>query len=455
MARILVVDDESKMQELLAKALARRGHEVRTAGDGVAAIAQLEESEAEVVFSDLRMPGLDGVELLAKVRERWPNTRLVIMTGHGDDVRTAVEAMKLGAYDYLTKPLDLEEVAIIAQRAAQERELSLENARLRGVVHRQNQGKEMVGESEAMARVRELVLKVAPTDATVLVRGESGTGKELTARAIHQYSKRAKRPFLAVNCAAIADTLLESELFGYVKGAFTGADQNKAGLFELADKGTLFLDEIAEANASVQAKLLRALEEKRFLPVGAHREIEVDVRIVAATNKDLESLIADNRFREDLFYRFNVFPVEVPPLRNRIEDLPGLVGHFLSGFGRDPNEISPEVFARLRAYPWPGNVRELRNILERAHILAQGEAIGLGHVLLPERLGGSDQELLGARPLNLRIEDHERRLIRLALNRAGGNKTKAAELLGLSRRALYSRMERLQLPIEGTPEEGD
>jgi two-component system NtrC family response regulator len=323
------------------------------------------------------------------------------------------------------------------------------------VVHRQNQDKEMVGESEAMARVRELVLKVAPTDATVLVRGESGTGKELTARAIHQHSKRAKRPFLAVNCAAIADTLLESELFGYVKGAFTGADQNKAGLFELADKGTLFLDEIAEANASVQAKLLRALEEKRFLPVGAHREIEVDVRIVAATNKDLETLIADNRFREDLFYRFNVFPVQVPPLRNRIEDLPGLVGHFLSGFGRDPNEISPEVFARLRAYPWPGNVRELRNILERAHILAQGEAIGLGHVLLPERLDGNDQELLGARPLNLRIEDHERRLIRLALNRAGGNKTKAAELLGLTRRALYSRMERLQLPIEGAPGEGD
>jgi len=448
-ARILVVDDESKMQELLAKFLARKGHEVRTAGDGVAAIAQLEESESELVFSDLRMPGLDGIELLAKVRERWPNIRLVIMTGHGDDVRTAVEAMKSGAFDYLTKPLDLDEVAIIAERAARERELSLENARLRKVVNRQNPAREMVGESAAMARVRELVLKVAPTDATVLIRGESGTGKELTARSIHEHSPRAKRPFLAVNCAAIADTLLESELFGYVKGAFTGAEQNKAGLFELAHRGTLFLDEIAEANASVQAKLLRALEEKRFLPVGGHREVQVDVRIVAATNKDLESYIDQDRFRKDLFYRFNVFPVQLPPLRNRIEDLPGLVGHFLNGFGRDADEIDSESLSMLRAYPWPGNVRELRNILERAHILAQAERIGVTHLLLPEARGDGEQELAGSRPLNLRIEDHERRLIRLALQRAGGNKTKAAELLGLTRRALYSRMERLQLPIDG------
>jgi DNA-binding NtrC family response regulator len=444
-----VVDDESKMQELLAKSLKRRGHEVRTAGDGVAAIAQLEESEAEVVFSDLRMPGLDGIELLAKVRERWPDTRLVIMTGHGDDVRTAVEAMKSGAHDYLTKPLDLEEVAIIAERAVRERELTLENAHLRKVVSHQNRTREMVGQSPAMARVRELVLKVAPTDATVLIRGESGTGKELTARSIHEHSHRAKRPFLAVNCAAIADTLLESELFGYVKGAFTGADQKKAGLFELADKGTLFLDEIAEANASVQAKLLRALEEKSFLPVGGHREIKVDVRIVAATNKDLESYIAEDRFREDLFYRFNVFPVQLPPLRNRIEDLPELIRHFLHGFGRDAGEIDSETLSLLRAYPWPGNVRELRNILERAHILAQGERIGAAHLLLPETPGDGEQELAGSRPLNLRIEDHERRLIRLALQRAGGNKTKAAELLGLTRRALYSRMERLQLPIDG------
>jgi DNA-binding NtrC family response regulator len=448
--RILVVDDEVKMQELLAKALRRRGHEVRTAGDGVAAVAQMEQSAAEVVFSDLRMPGLDGLELLEKVRERWPDTQLVIMTGHGDDVRTAVEAMKSGAYDYLTKPLEIEEVVLVAERAAAERERARENSRLRQLVRRHNEGPQMVGSSGPMERVRELISKVAPTDATVLIRGESGTGKELTARSIHGLSRRAKKPFLAINCGAIADTLLESELFGYVKGAFTGADQDKSGVFELADEGTLFLDEVAEANAAVQAKLLRALEEKRFLPVGGHREIEVDVRIIAATNQDLEKLIADGHFRMDLFYRFNVFPLQLPPLRERIEDLPLLIEHFLGNFGRSAEELDPEVLPVLSTYAWPGNVRELRNILERAHILAQNDRIGLVHLLLPSPSFEGAGELTGEQPANLRIEDHERRLIRLALQRAGGNKTRAAKLLGLTRRALYSRMERLALPVDGS-----
>ncbi len=453
MARILVVDDEPKMQILLARKLQRAGHEVRTVGDGTSALEALGEGAADVVFTDLKMPGLDGMGLLEEVKERWPDTRVIVMTGHGDEVRTAVQAMKLGATDYLTKPLDLDELVLLAERAVREKQLTRENERLRQLVRRQNPTWDLVGRSEAIAKVKELVRKVAPTDATVLIRGESGTGKELTARAIHAHSRRAKKPFLAVNCAAIADTLLESELFGYVKGAFTGADQDKAGFFELADGGTLFLDEIGEANASVQAKLLRALEEKAFIPVGGHREVHSDVRIVAATNRDLERLIADGRFREDLFYRFNVFPIELPPLRERIDDLPELVAALLEQLGYDRDALDSGVLARLRQYPWPGNVRELRNILERATILAQGGRILPQHILLPEDGVGGQDDLGGSEPLNLKVEDHERRLIRLALQRAGGNKTRAAELLGLTRRALYSRMERLGLPLEG-PGEG-
>jgi DNA-binding NtrC family response regulator len=449
-ARILVVDDEARMQQLLAQRLGRQGHQVRTAGDGIAALAALEEEDFDVVLSDLRMPQLDGMGLLSRIRERWPETRVILVTGHGDQVRDAVAAMQAGAYSYLLKPLDLDETATQVERAAAEKALARENRRLRHVVRReQEQAGRLVGESAAMARVRELIAKVAPTDATVLVRGESGTGKELTARALHEHSRRAQRPFLAVNCAALPDTLLESELFGYLKGAFTGADQDKAGLFELADGGTLFLDEVAEAGSAVQAKLLRALEEKRFLPVGGRREIQVDVRIVAATNKDLERLIRAGAFREDLFYRFNVFPVVLPPLRERLEDLPSLLARFLGDLGRDPAELDPRIEPRLRAYPWPGNVRELRNIVERAHILAGDGPILPEHVLLPETGAAGAEDLAGAEPLNLKVEDHERRLIRLALKRAGGNKTRAAELLGMTRRTLYSRLERLDLPVDG------
>ena len=415
----------------------------------MAAVAVLEDFEADLIFSDLRMPGMDGMALLAKVRERWPAAKLVIMTGHGDDVRSAVQAMKAGAYDYLTKPLDLDELTLITQRATREGALTRENERLRQVVDRQNADWEMAGESAGLARVKDLILKVAPTDTTVLIRGESGTGKELVARAIHDNSPRAKQPFVAVNCAAIPGTLLESELFGHMKGAFTGADKNKAGLFELADGGTLFLDEIGGADASVQAKLLRALEEKSFIPVGGAKEITVDVRIVAATNKDLERLIAAGVFREDLFYRFNVFPVELPPLRERAEDIPHLAKRFLEELGARDSQMDADVLAMLRRYAWPGNIRELRNIVERAQILSGGGKIEPAHIALPVSGESGGGDLAGPEPMNLRVEDHERRLIRLALHRAGGNKTRAAELLGMTRRALYSRMERLEIPIEG------
>jgi two-component system response regulator AtoC len=449
--RILVVDDEPRMSEVVARALAKRGHEVRTAGDGSEALRLLEEEPADLVFTDQRMQPTDGMELLRTIRDRYPDTRVVMMTAYGE-VSHAVAAMKAGASHYLNKPIDLEELQLLAERLLAERELERDNVRLRQVLVRQGPESDLRGASDAMRRVAELIQRVAPTEATVLIRGESGTGKELTARSIHRQSSRHGGPFVAVNCAAIPDSLLESELFGYVKGAFTGADSDKAGLFELANKGTIFLDEIGEANAGVQAKLLRALEERKFIPVGGRREVEVDIRILAATHRDLEKLIAEGAFREDLYYRFNVFPVDLPPLRDRLEDLDVLARHFLTQLGRPSEHLSPAILAQLRTYPWPGNIRELRNIIERAHILAGPVPIGVEHILLPEsRQHRGD----AAEPVDLNLDAHEKRLIGLALRRAGGNKTRAAQMLGLTRRALYSRMERLDIPIDTEGGHGD
>jgi len=442
MARILVVDDEPRMCEVVARSLGKRGHDVRRASDGSTALTLLEEGPADIVFTDHRMEPMDGMELLRQVMAKHPATKVVMMTAYGE-VAQAVEAMRAGASHYLNKPVDLEELHLLAERLVAAQETERENLRLQQVLRRRQAEWEIVGSSSAMQRVQELVLRVAPTDATVLIRGESGTGKELTAKAIHRNSSRATGPFMAVNCAAIPDSLLESELFGYAKGAFTGADRDKAGLFELAHKGTIFLDEIGEANASVQSKLLRALEERRFIPVGGRREIEVDVRILAATNRDLEKEISAGRFREDLYYRFNVFPIDLPPLRERTDDLKELAQHFLAGFGRAQEQLEASLLAQLRGYPWPGNIRELRNILERAHILAGAEAIREEHVLLPAARAAAAGSLGGDEPADLNIERHEKRLIEIALRRASGNKTRAAEMLGLTRRALYSRMERL------------
>jgi DNA-binding NtrC family response regulator len=444
-AKILVVDDETRMCEVVARSLSKRGHEVRTASDGRQALKQLRSAPAELVFTDHRMQPMDGMELLEQIRRSYPATKVVMMTAYGE-VSQAVAAMKAGASHYLNKPVDLEELHLLAQRLVAEGELERDNARLREVVQRQSGGEGILGDSPAMRKVKDLVAKVAPTEATVLIRGESGTGKEVVAKAIHRESARRDGPFVAVNCAAIPDSLLESELFGYVKGAFTGADADKAGLFELANKGTIFLDEVGEANLGVQAKLLRALEERKFIPVGGRHEIEVDIRILAATNRDLEKIIREGSFREDLYYRFNVFPVDLPPLRDRLDDIPALAQRFLRQLGRGDQKLETAALERLRAHPWPGNIRELRNIVERAHILAGSHPIGAEHILLPETnrvttMGGDE-------PVDLNLEKHEARLIHLALRRSGGNKTRAAQMLGLTRRALYSRMERLGIPID-------
>ncbi len=444
MASILVVDDETHMCQLLSRHFRRAGHDVRTASNGQEALQRLAEAPADLVITDHRMEPVDGMQLLTRVKSEDPTVEFVMVTAY-DDVENAVAAMKAGAADYRSKPVDLEDLSLVVERILAGRELRRETDRHRALRAREAEQWELVGDSPAMRKVKDLILRVAPTDATVLIRGESGTGKELCARAIHRHSARASGAFVPVNCAAIPDTLLESELFGYMKGAFTGADRDKQGFFELAHGGTIFLDELGEANEGVQSKLLRALEERKFIPVGGRKEIEVDVRIVAATNKDLEQLIEEGRFREDLFYRFNVFPIDLPPLRDRLEDVEDLVRHLLAERGRPGETLSKEVLALLRTHPWPGNVRELRNVIERAVILAGNDPIGPEHILLPRaREGGRT----GGEPVDLNLEAHERRLIRLALKRAGGQKTRAAELLGLTRRALYSRMERLDIPID-------
>ncbi|HEX9640764.1 MAG TPA: sigma-54 dependent transcriptional regulator [Candidatus Krumholzibacteria bacterium] len=450
MAQILVVDDEPRMCEVVSRALKKRGHDVRTASDGSDALSKLAEAAADLIFTDQRMEPMDGMELLQKVNAEYPATKVVMMTAYGE-VEHAVAAMKAGAAHYLNKPVDLEEVQLLAERLLATQSTERENRQLRQVLDRQTADWELIGESVALKELQALILRVAPTDATVLIRGESGTGKELTAKAIHKNSARSKGPFVAVNCAAIPDSLLESELFGYAKGAFTGADRDKLGLFSLANHGTIFLDEIGEANGGVQSKLLRVLEERKFIPVGGHKEIEVELRILAATHRNLEDDIDEGRFREDLFYRFNVFPMDLPPLRARSEDIVPLVAEFLNQLGRAGESLDRASLEKMRLYPWPGNVRELRNIVERAHILAGPAPIGIEHIQLPDgrgRRGG-----LGDEPADLNIENHERRLIRLALDRANGNKTQAAKLLGLTRRALYSRMERLEIPIDAAGED--
>jgi DNA-binding NtrC family response regulator len=449
-ARILVVDDEQRMVTLLKSALEHRGHEVVGVHGGAEALAAVATTVFDVVLTDLRMEPVGGLQVLAGVKQVSPETAVIILTAYGE-VQNAVEALQMGAYQYLTKPFNFQEVSHVVEKAAGDGDLARENRILRSTVAKAGPGLDLVGEATATATLREMIARVAPSDATVLIRGESGTGKELTARAIHQRSPRAKRAFVPVNCAAIAESLLESELFGYRKGAFTGADTDREGLFEAARGGTLFLDEIGEAGLGVQAKLLRVLEEKRINRVGDPIERQVDVRIIAATNRPLEAAIAQRMFREDLYYRLLVFPLDVPPLRDRADDIPLLVNHFLHGLGRHGRRLPAGTMARLRAYRWPGNIRELRNLMERAHILAGDGPLGDEHVLVDLAAAASGQ----APGEDLNLDNNARRLIAAALQRAGGNKSQAARMLGITRRTLYSRMNLLGLDPDGEPGGGN
>ena len=444
MARILVVDDEKKMVTLLKSALEHRGHTVVGVHGGRDALDQVRAAPFDVVLTDLRMEPVGGMEVLAGVKELSPETAVVILTAYGE-VQNAVAALQAGASQYLTKPINFQEVAHVVERAAGEGDLSRENRALRSAVAAAVPDRELVGEAAATCRLREMIARVAPSEATVLIRGESGTGKELAARAIHAGSPRGARAFVPVNCAAITESLLESELFGYRKGAFTGADRDREGLFEAARGGTVFLDEIGEAGLAVQAKLLRVLEERKINRVGDPIERPVDVRVIAATNRPLEEAIAARAFREDLYYRLLVFPLDVPPLRDRADDIPVLTDHFLRALGRRGHNLPAATMARMRAYRWPGNVRELRNLIERAHILAGDGPVRDEHVLLDVAAAASG-EAPGA---DLNLDNNARRLIQAALQRAGGNKSQAARMLGITRRTLYSRMSLLGMDLDG------
>jgi two-component system response regulator AtoC len=440
MARILVVDDEQKMCVILQGMLKDRGHQVTSVQDGRQAQELAGSREYDLVITDMRMAPVDGLQLLETVKKVSPETEVVLMTAYAS-VQTAIQAMRRGAYDYIIKPFDLEEMGLLVDRIVEKSRLVMENRQLRADLRPAEGGEMVLGESAGMQQVWSLVEKVAASDVTVLIRGESGTGKELVADAIHRQSPRSRGPLVAVNCAALTETLLESELFGHERGAFTGAIKKKLGRFELAQGGTIFLDEIGDVSAALQSKLLRVLQEKKFVRVGGTETVSVDVRLIAATNRNLEDAIRDGHFRDDLYYRLSVFPIIVPPLRERREDIPALVQFFLRQRGRRPESIDKAALDQLLQYHWPGNVRELENVIERAVILAGAQTINTSHLpfLAPQ------PSSVSLRPDHLNLEQLERESILRALQQSEGNKAEAARLLGITRRALYSRMERLGL----------
>lgn len=458
-ARILIAEDEANLRLVLQKELERLGYRVQSAPDGEAALRKLEESNVDVLLCDINMPRIDGMEVLRRVHER-PNPPEVIMLTGQATVETAVEAMKLGAYDYLTKPYRITELDVRVKQAAEKRRLRVDNLRLREQLARQSGLPEIVSVSEAMTEAVRLVERVAPSEASVLITGESGTGKELIAHAIHRLSNRADGSFIDINCAAFQESLLESELFGYEAGAFSGAKGRKLGLIELADGGTLFLDEVTELPAQLQAKLLRAIETRTFFRVGGVRKVEVNVRIVAATNRNLESVVANESFRSDLLYRINGFQIDLAPLRERPDDIEPLARHLLNHVGgTTPPEIDPQAMDALRSYSWPGNVRQLKNCLERAVILANNGRITVNElppeVLRPASvsaavpLAGSPAPLgapadpgapAGVGTPTGSLRDAERQQILSALEQTGWHRGKTAEILGISPSTLYRRL---------------
>jgi DNA-binding NtrC family response regulator len=443
MARILVVDDQDVMRDPLMESLKRDGHEVAAASDGPAAIAKLEAGRFDLLITDLKMPRMNGLELLTEARRLRPDMPVVLMTAFAT-IQTAVEAMKLGAYDYIQKPFNADELRLLVDRTLEHSRLRLENQALRTIADQQN-ARPLIGQSEVMQEVRRRIEQVGRSSVTVLVRGESGTGKEVVARAIHAASDRRERPFLAVNCAALSENLLESELFGHEKGAFTGADKLRRGRFELADGGTLLLDEISEIAPALQAKLLRVLQESSFERVGSSVTQQVDVRVIATTNRDLEQAVADGKFRQDLLYRLNVVPIELPPLRQRLEDIPDLTRHFLHQIAKRENSpfrhIEPEALRLLQRYDWPGNVRELGNIVERACVLEEAPGVIRAQTVAPwlnRAESAATLSSLAGKPL----ADVEKQVILSTLHRFKGHRQKTAGALGIGVRTLGMKLKR-------------
>jgi two-component system response regulator AtoC len=448
--RILIVDDDEALRESLALVLSAEEYEVLAAADGPAALALLERGPVDVVLCDLRMPGVDGLELLPQLSRRLPGATLILMSAHGGP-DLAIEAMQSGAYDYLAKPFSPSEALLTIRKARERERLRRENALLRRDVQRVVGERPIVAASESMIEVLELVERAAEYKSTVLLTGESGTGKEVLARAIHAQSPRRGDAFVGVNCAAIPENLLESELFGHARGAFTGADRARRGLFVEADGGTLFLDEIGELTPPLQAKLLRALQEEEVRPVGESKPRKVNVRVIAATARDLEREVQRGGFREDLFYRLNVLRVRVPALRERRQDIPLLVDHFLAGFaaslGKPVRGVTDDALEKLVAYAWPGNVRELENVIERAMILVRSDRIGVRD-LPPNVIAPAQPPAQGGTPdfsLRAARRSCETEAIQRALAATGGNRTHAARLLGISHRALLYKLKEYEI----------
>jgi two-component system, NtrC family, response regulator AtoC len=445
-ATILVVEDEEKLRRVVELQLKGAGFEVEQAGTVEQAMRLADR--ADVILTDLRLPGVSGLELLANLRRQDSHTPVVVMTAFGS-IETAVEAMKAGAVDFLPKPFSLDHLMTVVNKALELRTLRDENRQLRAELSQRYEFDNMVGHSEGMREIFSTITRVAPTRATVLLCGESGVGKDMIARAIHHHSPRADRPFVKINCTALPENLMESELFGYEKGAFTGANTTKPGKFEQADTGTVFLDEIGDVPASVQVKLLRILQEREFERLGSNKVKHIDVRVLAATNVDLRAALEQGTFREDLYYRLNVLPINIPPLRERKEDIPYLAGFFVKKLGKDlgspVQSISDAAMERLIGYHWPGNVRELENVLERSMVLANGAVLEASDVKLDTAPAARFTTTDNFLPEGTTLDQYEQAIIKEALRRANGNKSQAARMLGLTRNALRYRLSQMGL----------
>jgi DNA-binding NtrC family response regulator len=455
MSTILIVEDEAKMRRLLELNLGEDGFATLSAGDAEAGLKLLRDNTVDLVVTDLKLPGMNGLEFLQAIKRQNAALPVVVMTAFGT-VETAVEAMKTGASDYVLKPFSLSEMRMVVRKELDVRDLREENRSLREALGKRYVHPNVVARSAKMQEVLATVDRVAPTNSTVLLGGESGVGKDLIARAIHEKSRRAAGPFIKINSTAIPENLLESELFGYEKGAFTGATASKPGKFELADKGTLFLDEIGDVPPAIQVKLLRVLQEREFERLGGTRTVKVDVRLIAATNRDLREALEQGTFREDLYYRLNVVPIDIAPLRQRKEDIPDLVNLFISRFAGDSGKrvksITPEAMQILVNYHWPGNVRELQNIIERACALAKGTVLEATDIHLDVRPAKAGNDASGFLPEGMTLEHWEDEMIKEALRRTNGNKSQAARLLGLSRNALRYRLSKIGIADEGEKE---
>ncbi|HHT9114295.1 MAG TPA: sigma-54-dependent transcriptional regulator [Candidatus Wunengus sp. YC65] len=435
---ILFTDDEKTFRNIMTKELTRMGYNVTGCGSGAETIEKMQEKDFDVVILDMNMPVMDGIETMKRVKEMEPTTEVIVLTGQGT-IENAVQATKLGAYDYLTKPCKLTELCVLLQKALEKRQLNRENVHLKRLVKDVCGTPVMVGNSIAMNAVYKMVDKVAASDAVVLIQGESGTGKELIAQMIHQRSIRANKPFVVINCATLQEALLESELFGHVKGAFTGAVESRIGLFEVADGGTLFLDEIGELAINTQAKLLRVFQSGEIRRVGDNKAINVDTRIIAATHRDLAGEVKNGKFREDLYFRLNVITLSLPPLRDKREDIPVLIDHFLDNFckNRQKKILLPEVMTAMSQYHWPGNVRELKNTIERLVVMTEGNSISIED--LPENIRGGIFNY--SRRNGVVLSGVEKKHILKVLHEKQGNKTLAAEALGISLKTLYNKLK--------------